>query len=48
MEPNAIGNFFIKAIVNSPLHLLVGKSLAVVTAEGRRTGRRYSTPINDA
>ena len=45
MEPNAIGNFFVKAIVNSPLHPLLGESLAVITVEGRRTGKRYSVPI---
>jgi len=45
LEPNSIGNFFVKAIVNSPLHPLLGESFAVVTVEGRRTGRRYSVPI---
>jgi len=45
LEPNPIGSFFVKAIVNSPLHPLLGRSFAVVTVEGRRTGRRYSVPI---
>jgi deazaflavin-dependent oxidoreductase (nitroreductase family) len=44
--PGAIGNFFMKAIVNSPLHPLLGANFAVITVEGRKTGKRYSTPIN--
>ena len=44
--PGAIGNFFMKAIVNSPLHPLLGSNIAVITVEGRKTGKRYSTPIN--
>ena len=44
--PNAISNFFMKAIVNSPLHPLLGNSFAVITVEGRKTGKLYSTPVN--
>lgn len=44
--PNAISNFFMKTIVNSPLHPLLGNRFAVITFEGRKTGKRYSTPIN--
>ncbi len=44
--PNAIGNFFMKAIVNSPLHPLLGDNFAVITVEGRKTGKLYSTPVN--
>ncbi len=44
--PGAISNFFMKAIVNSPLHPLLGKNFAVITFEGRKTGKQYSTPIN--
>ena len=44
--PNAISNFFMKAIVNSPLHPLLGSHFAVITFEGRKSGKRYSTPIN--
>lgn len=44
--PTRIGNLFIKAIVNSPLHPLLGDRVAVITLEGRKTGRRISTPIN--
>ncbi|HET7089691.1 MAG TPA: nitroreductase/quinone reductase family protein [Anaerolineae bacterium] len=44
--PGAIGNFFMKAIISSPLHPLLGANFAVVTVEGRKTGRLYSTPVN--
>jgi deazaflavin-dependent oxidoreductase (nitroreductase family) len=44
--PNRLGNFFIKALVNSPLHPVLGKSFAVVTVTGRKSGRPISTPIN--
>ena len=44
--PNAISNFFMKTIVNSPLHPLLGNRFAVITFEGRKSGKRYSTPIN--
>jgi deazaflavin-dependent oxidoreductase (nitroreductase family) len=46
--PSAIGNFFVTAIVRSPLHGLLGESFAVVSVTGRKTGRRISTPINVA
>jgi deazaflavin-dependent oxidoreductase (nitroreductase family) len=35
-----------KAILNSPLHPLLGDSFAVITVTGRKTGRSISTPIN--
>ena len=44
--PGKISNFFMKTIVNSPLHPLLGSRFAVITFEGRKTGKRYSTPIN--
>jgi hypothetical protein len=44
--PSSIGNFFIKAIVNSPLHPLLGDRFAVITVDGRKTGKQYSSPIN--
>ena len=44
--PSAIGNFFIQTIVSSPLHPRLGSGFAVITVEGRKTGRLYSTPIN--
>jgi deazaflavin-dependent oxidoreductase (nitroreductase family) len=44
--PSAIGNFFIKSIIHSPLHRLVGNDFAVITLTGRKTGQAISTPIN--
>jgi deazaflavin-dependent oxidoreductase (nitroreductase family) len=44
--PNAIGNFVIKTLLNSPLHPLLGSSFAVIAVRGRKTGKLYSTPIN--
>jgi len=44
--PGPIGNFFMKAIVNSPLHPLLGSNIAVITVEGRKSGKRYATPVN--
>lgn len=44
--PGPISNFFMKVIINSPLHPLLGNNFAVITVEGRKTGRQYSTPVN--
>lgn len=44
--PGSFGNFFMKTILNSPLHGLLGDSFAVITVTGRKTGRAISTPVN--
>ena len=44
--PSSLGNYFMKSLINSPLHPLLGKSMAVITVTGRRTGRSITTPIN--
>ena len=44
--PDVISNFFVKTLVNSPLHPLLGKTFAVITVTGRRSGKPISTPIN--
>jgi len=44
--PGSFGNFFMKAILNSPLHGLLGDSFAVITVTGHKTGRAISTPVN--
>jgi len=41
-----IGNSFMKAIINSPLHLLLGPGFALITVQGRKTGKPVSTPVN--
>jgi hypothetical protein len=44
--PSPLGNFFIKNLINSPLHPLLGESFAVITVTGCRTGKPITTPIN--
>jgi deazaflavin-dependent oxidoreductase (nitroreductase family) len=44
--PTPIGSAIITAILRSPFHSLLGDSFGEITATGRRTGRRISTPIN--
>ena len=46
--PGTLSNWFIRTMVNSPLHPLLGVSFAVITVHGRKTGKAYSTPINVA
>ena len=46
--PGTLSNWFIRTMVNSPLHPLLGVSFAVITVHGRKTGKTYSTPINVA
>jgi hypothetical membrane protein len=47
----AIGRLFrtlnpiMRSLIRSPLHPLMSRRLLVITYTGRRTGRRYSTPI---
>jgi deazaflavin-dependent oxidoreductase (nitroreductase family) len=38
-------NPLMKAMLNSPLHGRVSKKLMVLTFTGRKTGKRYSTPV---
>ncbi len=44
--PDPISNFFIKTILNSPLHPMLGSGLAAITVAGRKTGKLVTTPIN--
>jgi deazaflavin-dependent oxidoreductase (nitroreductase family) len=44
--PTPIANAFMKAILCSPLYPLLGENLGVISVTGRKTGRRFSTPIN--
>jgi hypothetical protein len=46
--PSALGNKFVKMVVNSPLHPLVGRNFAVITVTGCKTGRSIETPVNVA
>ncbi len=44
--PTTFGDLFIKALINSPFHILLGKSFAVINVTGRKTGKSIKTPIN--
>lgn len=44
--PTPIGNFFMRAIILSPFHALLGGRFGVITVSGRKSGKRISTPIN--
>jgi hypothetical protein len=44
--PTRLGNFFLKSIISSPFHALLGDSFAVIRLTGRKTGRSIATPIN--
>jgi deazaflavin-dependent oxidoreductase (nitroreductase family) len=44
--PSRISNFFVKTLLNSPLHPLMGRNTALITVTGRKTGRSICTPIN--
>lgn len=39
------GNRIMAALINSPLHGLMGDSMAVITMTGRKTSKPISTPI---
>ncbi len=41
-----MGNIVLAAIINSPLHPLLGDSFAVITVPGRRSGKIIRTPVN--
>jgi hypothetical protein len=44
--PNNFGNSFVRVLLNSPLHFLLGPNVALITVTGRKTGKAISTPIN--
>jgi hypothetical protein len=44
--PGSFANSFVKAIVQSPLHFLVGSGIGVISVKGLRSGKVYATPIN--
>ena len=43
---NLIGNPFVKLLLHSPLHGLISDSTMLITVTGRKTGKKYTTPIN--
>ena len=44
--PTTFGNFWVRLLVNSPLHFLLGNSFAVITVTGRKSGKQIATPVN--
>lgn len=39
-------NSIITALLRSPLHRLLSRSLMLITVTGRRSGRQYTTPVS--
>jgi hypothetical protein len=42
---NRTGNVAIRALLESPLHGLASRQLALITVTGRRSGRTYTFPV---
>jgi F420H(2)-dependent quinone reductase len=42
---NRTANPVVRAVLGSPLHPLLSRSLALITVTGVRTGRRYTFPV---
>jgi NADPH:quinone reductase len=42
---NRTGNPIVKAILRSPIHRLASGRVALITVTGRRTGRRFTIPV---
>jgi len=43
-----MGNVLLAAIINSPLHAVLGDSFAVIAVSGRRSGKTIRTSVNVA
>jgi deazaflavin-dependent oxidoreductase (nitroreductase family) len=43
-----IGNLFIGLMLRSPFHAMMSKSTLLLTVTGRKSGKRYTTPVNYA
>jgi deazaflavin-dependent oxidoreductase (nitroreductase family) len=44
--PGSFSNAFIKFIVNSPFHRMLGPNFAVLSVTGRKSGKTISFPVN--
>jgi len=40
------GNYFIGLILSSPLHGLISKNTLLINFTGRKSGKKYRTPVN--
>lgn len=45
---NRLANPFVRALLRSPLHGLLSRSVMLITVFGRRTGRSYTLPVQYA
>ena len=45
---NRIANPAVRLLLRSPFHRLFGGALMLITVTGRRSGRRYTTPVQAA
>jgi hypothetical protein len=43
-----IGNGFMSAILRSPFHRMLSANTMLITFTGKKTGKRYTTPVNYA
>jgi deazaflavin-dependent oxidoreductase (nitroreductase family) len=43
---NRLGNPILSALLRSPLHAVMGDGTMLVSVTGRRSGKRYTTPVN--
>jgi deazaflavin-dependent oxidoreductase (nitroreductase family) len=41
-----IGNPFMKAILRSPFHAIMSRSVAIITVTGKKSGKVYTFPVN--
>lgn len=41
-----IGNYFIRYILSSPLHGLMSKNTLLIQFTGRKSGKKFTTPVN--
>jgi deazaflavin-dependent oxidoreductase (nitroreductase family) len=46
--PSRLANLLLAAIINSPLHPVLGESFAVIAVRGRHSGKLIRTPVNVA
>lgn len=43
---NRLGNGFVSLVLLSPIHGMLSKNILLITVTGRKTGRKYTTPVN--
>jgi deazaflavin-dependent oxidoreductase (nitroreductase family) len=43
---NQVGAQFMKIVLRSPLHVLLSRSVVLLTVKGRKSGKAYTIPVN--